>query len=240
MNARFHKISSNWFSWTPTCFPVLSVEFKYVDAEINGTHKQILVSRDSGHVTCPVDICCTSYCEIVVSGKQHQVFWKWTQNKDEPLTTSTNDITPGHSESSEEDNKSDDDDDNNTEHTLPFKVMGVAYSAERQKHLENAFQIVRERNVLANIVPESDNPYDKHAIAVMLDYGQDWSKIGYISKELTRFLHPLLKRGFITNVSLKHINFRTNYLRVGFYATIQVTRKGQWENSVIKASKRVM
>lgn len=210
------------------------MEFKYVDAEINGTHKQILVSRDSGHVTCPVDICCTSYCEIVVSGKQHQVFWKWTQNKDEPMTTSTNDITPGHTESSEED------DDNNTEHTLPFKVMGVAYSAQRQKHLENAFQIVRERNVLANIVPESDNPYDKHAIAVMLDYGQDWSKIGYISKELTRFLHPLLKHCLITNVSLKHINFRTNYLRVGFYATIQVTRKGQWENSVIKASKRVM
>ena len=175
----------------------------------------------------------------IVSGKQHQVFWKWTQNKDEAMTTSTNDTTPGHTESSEEDNKSDDDD-NNTEHTLPFKVMGVAYSAERQKHLENAFQIVHERNVLAKIVPESDNPYDKHGIAVMLDYGQDWSKIGYISKELTRFLHPLMKCGFITNVSLKHINFRTNYLRVGFYATIQVTRKGQWENSVIKASKRVM
>ena len=56
--------------------------------------------------------------------------------------------------------------------------MGVAYSAERQKHMENAFQILRERDVKAKIVPESDNPYDKHAIAVMLDYGHDWSKIG--------------------------------------------------------------
>ena len=222
------------------------MEFQYVDAEINGTHKQILVSRESvQHVTCPVDVCCTSYCEIVVSGKQHQVLWKWTQNKGAPTVTSASDIAPSHTESSEEKDQSDDhdedeDDDNSTEHTLPFKVMGVAYSAERQKHLENAFQILRERNVEAKIVPESDNPYDKNAIAVMLDYGHDWSKIGYIAKELTKFLHPLLKCGFITNVSLKHINFRTTYLRVGFYATIQVTRKGQWENSVIKASKRVM
>ena len=38
----------------PPCFPVLSVEFQYVDAEINGTHKQILVSQDSEHVTCPI------------------------------------------------------------------------------------------------------------------------------------------------------------------------------------------
>ena len=37
--------------------------------------------------------------------------------------------------------------------------MGVAYSAERQKHLENAFQILCDNH--------------KHAITVMLDYGQD-------------------------------------------------------------------
>ena len=67
-------------------------------------------------------------------------------------------------------------------------------------------------------------------------------KIGYIAKELTQFLHPLSKCGYryLTNVSLKHIKFRTSYLRPGFYATIQITRKGQWEKSVIKASKRVM
>lgn len=117
--------------------------------------------------------------------------------------------------------------------------MGVAYSAERQKHLENAFEISREGNVNAKIVPETDNAYDKDAISVMLDYGHEWSKIGYIAKELTQFLHPLLKQDLITNVSLKHINFRTSYLKVGFYATIQITRKGQWENAVLKVSKRV-
>ena len=55
VNARFYKISSDWFSWTPPCFPVLSTEFQYVDTEINGTHKQIPVSRESvEHITCAV------------------------------------------------------------------------------------------------------------------------------------------------------------------------------------------
>lgn len=246
VNARFEKISSGWFSWTPPCFPVLSIDFQYVDAYIDGTYKQILISRDSGCVTCPVDICCTSYCEIVVDGKQHQVFWKWTLNNNE--STSVSDVTQRPTRSSEEEIRDDseddfedgDDNDDLTHHTVPFKVMGVAYSAERQKHLENAFQILHERMVKAKIVPESDNAYDKNAIAIMLDYGHDWIKIGYIAKELTQFLHPLLKCGYITNVLLKHIKFRTSYLRPGFYATIQITRKGQWENSVIKASKRVM
>ena len=241
INARFEKISSDWFSWTPPCFPVLSLEFHYVDAHINDTHQQILISRTLESVTCPVYVCCTSYCTIIVSGKQQQVFWKWSQVTDGPTSVSEINISEEEDEEDgEEDEGSNGCDNDLTLHSLPFKVMGVAYSAERQKHLENAFQIFREGNVKAKIAPESDNPYDKDAISVMLDYGHEWSKIGYIAKELTKFLHPLLKQGFITNVSLKHINFKTSYLKVGFYATIQITRKGQWENSVLKASKRVM
>ena len=237
INARFEKISSDWFSWIIPCFPVLSLEFHYVHAHINGTDQQILVSRDSDSVSCPVDVCCSSYCEIVVGGKNIQVFWKWSKANDG--STSVNEIINSEEEDVE-DEELDGGDNDPTQHTLPFKVMGVAYSAERQKHLENAFQISHEGNVKAKIVPEIDNPYDKDAISVMLEYGNEWSKIGYIAKELTKFLHPLLKHGLITDVSLKHINFRTSYLKVGFYATIQITRKRQWENAVLKASKRVM
>ena len=97
-----------------------------------------------------------------------------------------------------------------------------------------------EGNVKAKVVPEPDNPHNKDAISVVLDFGHEWTKIGYIAKELAKFLHPLLKQCSITNVLLKYINFRTSYLTVGFYATIQITRKGQWEKAVLKASKRVM
>lgn len=227
INACFDKISSDWFSWIPPCFPVLSVEFQHVDAHINGTRQQILISRASESVLCPVDVCCSSYCDIVVGGEKKKVFWKWSKVNDG--STSINAIDT----SEEEDLEADESDGSYdlTQHTLPFKVMGVAYSAEQQKHLENAFEISREGNVNAKIVPETDNAYDKDAISVMLDYGHEWSKIGYIAKELTQFLHPLLKQDLITNVSLKHINFRTSYLKVGFYATIQITRKGQCQRT---------
>lgn len=84
--------------------------------------------------------------------------------------------------------------------------MGVAYSAERQRHLENAFPILHKGMVKAKTVPEIDNVFDKNTIAVMLEYGQNWVKIGYVAKELAQFLHLLLKCGNITDGLLKHIN----------------------------------
>ena len=69
----------------------------------------------------------------------------------------------------------------------------------------------------------------------MLDYGHEWSKIGYIAKELTKFLHPLLKQGYITNVSLKHINFKTSYLKLGFMRQSKLQEK---DNGKIQYSKR--
>ena len=126
-------------------------------------------------------------------------------------------------------------------HTVPFKVLGSAYFVERQKCWEEAHKLLYERKVDVNakLVPESNNKYDKNAIAVMLGFGNEWNKVGYIPTELTQFLHPLLNHNKITNVSLKHIKFRTTYQKVGFYATIEITRRGAWEQSVVKASKRV-
>ena len=39
----------------------------------------------------------------------------------------------------------------------------------------------------AKIVPESSNQHDKNAIAVMLGFGNEWKKVGYIARELTEF-----------------------------------------------------
>ena len=126
-------------------------------------------------------------------------------------------------------------------HTVPFKVLGSPYSLEHQKYLEDAHKLLYERkgDVNAKIVPENNNQHDKNAIAVMLRFAQEWKKVGYIARELTQFLHPLLKQDKITNVCLKHIKFRATYQKVGFYATIEITRRGAWEQSVVKASKKV-
>lgn len=217
----------------------MSVEFLYVDAEIDGNFEQVLISRNSLHVKCPVDISCSSYCNIVVGGKKHQVFWTWARTSD----TSEIDINSSDDSGDELDSSSEIDNENSEDvlHTVPFKVLGSAYFVERQKCLEDAHKLLYERKVDVNakLVPESNNKYDKNAIAVMLGFGNEWNKVGYIPTELTQFLHPLLNHNKITNVSLKHIKFRTTYQKVGFYATIEITRRGAWEQSVVKASKRV-
>ena len=51
INPRFEKISSDWFSWTPPCFPVLSLEFQYVDFVKLGFMRQSkLQEKDNGKI----------------------------------------------------------------------------------------------------------------------------------------------------------------------------------------------
>ena len=217
----------------------MSVEFLYVDSEIDDNFQQVLISRNSLQVKCPVDISCSSYCKIVVGGKKHRVFWTWARTSD----TSEIDINSSDDSGDELGSSSEIDNENSEDvlHTVPFKVLGSAYFVERQKCLEDVHKLLYERQVDVNakLVPESNNKYDKTAIAVMLLLDNEWNKVGYIPTELTRFLHPLLNHNKITNVSLKHIKFRTTYQKVGFYATIEITRGGAWKQSVVKASKRV-
>ena len=187
------------------------MEFLYVDAEIDGNFDQVLISRNSLQVKCPVDISCSSYCNIVVGGKKHQVFWTWAR----PSDTSEIDINSSDDSGDELDSSSEIDNENSEDvlHTVLFKVLGSAYSVEHQKCLEDAHKLLYEKkvDVNANLVPESNHTYDKNTIAVMLGFGNEWNKVGYIPTELTQFLHPLLNHYKITNVSLKHIKFRTTY-----------------------------
>lgn len=64
-------------------------------------------------------------------------------------------------------------------------------------------------------------------------------KVGYIARELTRYSHPLLANGNIVTVNVKHIKFYIVYMRVGYYITINIAKKGQWEEQVIRASLQV-
>lgn len=88
-------------------------------------------------------------------------------------------------------------------HCLPFKVMGVTYNTTYQKHLEAA-KAVGVNSVHAKIVGEPENEHDSNAIAVLINYGCGFVRIGYIAKELTRFIHPLLSNGTIVSVDVKH------------------------------------
>lgn len=66
----------------------------------------------------------------------------------------------------------------------------------------------------------------------------EYRKVGYLAHELTQYLHPLLKDPSL-EVSVNKIRFRTTFLMIYFYLTINITRKGLWEKAVFKASFKV-
>ena len=78
---------------------------------------------------------------------------------------------------------------------------------------------------MAKLQQKPNNDYDQNAIAVLINF----------SKELTSELQPLIDNGNI-KVNVAHIRFRVNYLQVGYYLTINISRTGQWSKKV-KASK---
>ena len=83
--------------------------------------------------------------------------------------------------------------------TLPLKVIGVAHSTKHQEQVELAFKKLYEDRYpvtahILHIMPEPDNERDSEAICVKLDYDEGQYRVGYIARELTKYIRPLLKK----------------------------------------------
>ena len=84
----------------------------------------------------------------------------------------------------------------------------------RQTYLKKHETSEQEQEVMEKLQQEPENGYDQNAIAVLINSGSGWNKVGYIAKELTSELQPLVDNGNI-KVNVAHIRFRVNYLQVG-------------------------
>lgn len=148
-------------------------------------------------------------------------------------------------EDDQDDQEEDDDSDSDeavepTEHSLPFKVLGTCHARSRQEALKEAFELVygQNRHISVKLEAEPSNFFDSRAIAVLIKSSIDYKKVGYIARELTQFVHPLLKEQSL-EVSVRRIRFCTTFLMIGFYLSIDITKRGLWEKPVIKASHKV-
>jgi hypothetical protein len=126
-------------------------------------------------------------------------------------------------------------------HTVPLKVLGSCHSGERQKILEEAFEYLNEYNrpVYVQLEKEPDNLHDPNAIATYVKTVDAFHKVGYIASELTQYVSPHMN-GPSFDVSIKYIKLHTTFMRIGFYLTINISKKGSWHTNVVKASKSAM
>ena len=236
--------------WKIPCFPVLVIEFAKVHYKQGTETKDGFVQKTMASELKQGEYLCTSHCEIEIEGKSYKVLWE-IKPDDAAVTilsnpqSAANDVVSDLDDECNEDDESDESEETceacvSTSHCLPFKVMGTCYTAERQKALEESYEYLYEHNrpLFVKLKAEPDNPYDRNAIAVYIMASSEYKRVGYLAHELTQFLHPLLNDPSL-EVSVNKIRFCTTFLMIGFYLTINITRKGLWEKAVVKASCKV-
>ena len=175
----------------------------------------LIRTEDSGRVKTGEKIVCSKSCYIEIENSMYLVLWEFRLSETVMLGATAVDTDYLIEESHCSD----------IEHTVPFKVLGVAYKG-RQISLKKAYESLEEdKPVQAKLQPEPDNDYDQQTIAVYINYHSGWDKVGYIAKELTSDLHPLLERNNL-KTTVAHIRFRVNYLQVGYYLTLNITTQG--------------
>ena len=125
-------------------------------------------------------------------------------------------------------------------------VPESAHISEMKTHLESEKKELGQnplirKDVTARVRPEPENGKDEKAIIIDINYGGGYKPVGYIAKELAKFLHLLiaLKKIDITDVGIKYIKFRTAFTNISYYIMIIITRKGPWVTKVIAASAKV-
>jgi hypothetical protein len=211
-------------------FPVLTVDLIKVKFVLNGKECQGLINAKEHSDARPGIYMCTSHCDIMIDGMNYVVLWQLDSYKPFPKPVEDQPTEPGPSGQ----------DDEEIVHCLPFKVVGTCYSSSRQKALERAYDFlhVYNRPVFAKIVAEPDNHVDKNAIAVYVMTEDEYEKVGYIPRELTTYLHGPLKESAL-DVSVKHVRLYVKYLLAGYYITLNISKKGVWNNFVIQASFKV-
>ena len=239
------------FSWTVPCLPVLVIEWTKGKANCDGHVKEVLFQSSDPRLrllSTPFQITTSSSCIITIGNAQYIVIWEWDcfDIRSEQSTSSAN-SSSGDENLVENIRRLDIDEEEEEEedfvlHTLPFKVMGVAYKTERQNHLKAAFMKMEEDQnfvVKAMIEPDPDNEFDANAIRVLIDYGTGFKHVGFIAEELTKFVYRVLNSRRLQHASVYQIKFRTQWAKLGYYMTLLLSCKGEWPPQVLKASARV-
>ncbi len=123
---------------------------------------------------------------------------------------------------------------------VDFKCIGVTQEPIYQTILE----LVRDHihsggNVPVRLMPEPDNPYDSKAIAFQCFYQGHWQRIGYVIAECCEEVLSAIESDDIVSVQFAWVKFKLLKKKPGYYASIFITRNGDWSLSV-KRSKNTL
>ena len=122
--------------------------------------------------------------------------------------------------------------------TVTLKCIGVTRDPSYQESLLSAHRLLTEgKNVPVKLVPEPTNPYDSHAISIQCEVGGNWKIVGYLVKEICDSIHEALDSNSVTSVKFAWIRYKiVRKTGPGYYAGVEVTRKGEWSPAVMRSA----
>jgi len=79
-------------------------------------------------------------------------------------------------------------------HTVTFKCIGIAKSAEAQQALRQVSEKLRiGQHVSVDIFHEPDNPFNSRVIAFKAVIGHQWCTVGYVVYGAVEHVHRMLE-----------------------------------------------
>lgn len=125
--------------------------------------------------------------------------------------------------------------------TVCCKCVGVTRDPSYQQALEAAYKQLEEGiNVDVKLVPEPNNPYDSQAISFQCLVNQSWKIIGYVIRELCEYIHDAIAKHSIVEARLSWVKYKViRTTGPGYYAAVNIIRKGQWPSIVRKCSNTI-
>ena len=161
------------------------------------------------------------------------VVYEWTDDIEESEHGSSSDVLSQDGSLSTE---SDIDTEDTILDTVTFKCVGVT----RDPSYQQALKVVNEQLQKGNNVPvkpvlEPTNPFDSHAVSFQCQLDGRWNVIGYVVQELSDHVRDVILTQNV--VATKFLWVKYKVVRTtgpGFYAAIEITRKGKWPPAVYK------
>lgn len=142
--------------------------------------------------------------------------------------------TPPGSEDDDVDGDATPSDCSEVKHTVAFKCIGTTKELRYQEYLARISAMRNKgEEVLCRLKPEPKNPIDSQAIAFESEIDGEWQVIGYIVNEALVEVHEALAANKVIAVSFHWVKYQLYWQAPGWYAGINITRRGKWSPTVM-------
>jgi len=120
--------------------------------------------------------------------------------------------------------------------TVTFKCVGVTRDPSYQEVLKLVNEQLQKGNdVHVKPVLEPNKPFDSHAVSYQCQLDYSWNVIGYVVQELSDYVRDAILTEAIVATKFSWVKYKVvRTTGPGFYAAINITRKGQWPPAVYK------